>query len=264
MRVAILEDDAIQLAALTKVLQSHLAVGTEPVICHPYLQGEALKRALRYETFDLLILDWNLPDLDGTDLLHWVRQFQDSQVPVIMLTSRASERDVVRALQLGADDFVVKPYKPLELCARAKRLLERPIKAAKPLGKPAAERSNFEAFGAWVFDRVNSSVWLPGSLPAELLADLPEPRALTAYAQHTTRLSDRELRLALTFFRNAGRPLSRGHLLECLGYSAAELSTRTLDSHVYRLRVKLALNEKNGVKLQTVYGQGYRLEMLAT
>jgi DNA-binding response OmpR family regulator len=262
MRVAILEDDAIQLAALTKVLQTHLSVGTEPVVCHPYMQGEALKRALRYETFDLLILDWNLPDLDGTELLHWVRQFQDNEVPVIMLTSRAGERDVVRALQLGADDFVVKPYKPLELCARAKRLLSRTVKIAKPMGKPAAERSNIEAFGAWVFDRVNSCVWLPGSLPAEVMSAGYEPRSLTAYTASATRLSDRELRLALTFFRNTGRPLSRGHLLECLGYSAEELSTRTLDSHVYRLRVKLALNEKNGVKLQTVYGQGYRLEML--
>lgn len=233
MRIAVLDDDHAQLTHLIHTLKTQLVVGDEPVTCVPFEQGEALRRALRRETFDLLVLDWNVPDLDGVDLLQWLRNFQKSQVPVLMLSSRASEKDVTRALSVGADDYIIKPFRPLELCARIHRMVTR--------RQPDMARETL-CFGDWAFDRISLSVDFAG--------DSAPKQALT----------DREFRLALALFRNMGRVVSRAYLLESAGYNSDEMPSRTLDSLIYRLRTKLGLTMERGMHLQTVYGQGYRLE----
>jgi DNA-binding response OmpR family regulator len=233
MRIAVLEDEPAQLSLLVDILEHRLLIIDESVSCVPFASGEALRAALRTESFDLLVLDWNVPDLSGVDLLTWLRQQRGSSVPVVMLSARHSERDVVRALGTGADDYMVKPFRPLELVARVERLLKsRPFGAAGVL----------EHFGNWVFDRLSSSV------------EIAEPA-------HRVPLSDSEFRMALALFRNMGRPVSRAHLLECAGRDG-ETSNRALDSQIYRLRVKLGLHVAHGIQLHTVYGHGYRLEAL--
>jgi len=238
MRIAILEDEPAQMSHFISTIERQLLLGDEPVVCVPFEQGEDLRRALRRETFDLLVLDWNVPDLDGVELLQWLRQRPGGSVPVIMLSSRSSERDVAGALGAGADDYVVKPFRPLELVARIRRLLARQ--------QPAAA-APVERFGPWLFDRALSSV--------QVEAGESEP------GQEMV-LTDSEFRLALTLFRNLGRPVSRAYLVECVGHNG-EASTRALDTHIYRLRTKLGLHAARGLRLQTVYGLGYRLEMSA-
>jgi len=240
MRIAVLDDNPTQLALLDHTLTHELALPDEVVSCTPFMAGEKLRHVLRNEVFDLLILDWNVPDLDGLELLCWLRCQQKSEVPVILLSSRSSERDVAEALRIGADDYIVKPFRPIELCARVRRLL---LRRGTPVAKEQVER-----FGAWTFDR------------ASLSATITFSEASTP-ARHFS-LTDREFRLVLTLFRNAGTPVSRDYLLESAGYSAEEgVTSRLLDSHVYRLRNKLGLQSGNGVCLQTIYGQGYRLEV---
>jgi DNA-binding response OmpR family regulator len=236
MRIAVLDDDPAQLNYLVHALTRELDGGEEPVSCVPFSHGELLRRALRHETFDLLVLDWNVPDLDGVGLLHWLRTFQKSHVPVIMLSSRSAERDVAGALGIGADDYVIKPFRTLELCARIRRLMTR--RAIQDSVNQA------ERFGDWRFDRANMGVQMRSPDGAQTLIPL----------------TDREFRLALALFTHMGQPVSRAYLLECLGVHGEEMPSRALDSHIYRLRNKLNLHSARGMRLQTVYGRGYRLE----
>lgn len=238
MRIAILEDDPDQLSHLVRTLEQLLTVGETDVTCITFSNGSTLQQALRRESYDLLVLDWNVPGLAGVELLQWLRKWQTDKVPVLMLSSRASEQDVVQALNLGADDYIVKPFRPLELRARVQRLMTRRAPVAS---------SDGERFGRWEFDRVSQSVLIQ---PAPGDEALPQRQALT----------DREFRLALTLFQHMGDTVSRAHLLESAGYSNEELPSRTLDSHIYRLRGKLSLDAESGLSLRTVYGRGYRLE----
>lgn len=234
MRIAVLDDDPAQLSYLVHALGRQLEMGDEIVSCCPFSKGETLRRSLRQETYDLLVLDWNVPDLDGVELLNWLRTFQNSDVPVIMLSSRSSERDVANALGIGADDYVVKPFRTLELCARIRRLMAR---------RPAPVQGDADKFGDWKFDHPSLSVHF--SAPDAATQRIP--------------LTDREFRLALALFRHIGQPVSRAYLLETLGVQGEEMPSRALDSHVYRLRNKLSLHSASGLRLHTVYGRGYRL-----
>ena len=240
MRFLVLEDDAAQAAYLVRSLEEESTTGDDVVSCVVSANGEEAQRILRRESFDLAVLDWNVPGLDGTELLQWLRVWQDSAMPVLMLSSRGSEHDVAEVLNAGADDYIIKPFRPKELQARIQRLLAR----RNPQVASAVER-----FGNWEFNRASHHVLYHAKKPGDAP---PESLELTA----------REFKLALVLFQNMGRVLSRGHLLESAGYSADEMSSRTLDTHIYRLRNKLSLGPARELNLRTVYGRGYCLEML--
>jgi len=167
MRIAILEDDPDQLSHLVRTMEQLFTVGETTVACTAFTDGAALQQVLRRESFDLLVLDWNVPGLEGLELLKWLRTWQRDLVPVLMLSSRTSEQDVVQALNFGADDYIVKPFRPLELRARVQRLMAR--------RSPVAQ-SDRERFGRWEFDRLTQNVLIhpvpPDSAP-------PERHALT-------------------------------------------------------------------------------------
>lgn len=243
MRIAILEDDPGQLSHLVRTLEQLLTVGDTTVACVAFSDGAMLQNVLRRESFDLLVLDWNVPGLEGVELLKWLRTWQADRVPALMLSSRTSEQDVVQALGFGADDYIVKPFRPLELGARVQRLLAR----RAPLLQADAQR-----FGRWEFERRTHSVLVHAEHGEHGESAPPQRHAL----------SDREFKLALTLFQHLGGIVSRAHLLESAGYSTEELPSRTLDSHIYRLRSKLGLDAERGLSLRTVYGRGYRLEAL--
>ncbi len=101
------------------------SAGEQPWSLHSFERGEDLLRQLRRETFDLLILDWQLPDLTGLALLRWTREHMEAPPAAIMLTSRDGESDIVQALNAGADDYVSKPFRPNELKARVAAVLRR-------------------------------------------------------------------------------------------------------------------------------------------
>src|SRR5215470_13114263 len=117
MRIAILEDDPSQLELLSHWLA---LAGYDP---HRFEQGQELLKAVTQQAFDLLIVDWNLPDLSGIDVLKQVRR--SSKTPVIFCTSRASQDDVVTALREGADDYLKKPVRRMELLARIESVTRR-------------------------------------------------------------------------------------------------------------------------------------------
>jgi len=129
MRIALLEDDPVQAGLL---MQTLTAAGHD---CHPFSKGGALVHALRRQTFDLLVLDWVVPDMSGEEVLRWVRESCSDQLPVIFITARSRESDITSILDAGADDYVIKPVSASVLLSRVSSLLRRAYKIT-----PAATR----------------------------------------------------------------------------------------------------------------------------
>lgn len=228
MRIVALDDDALQLELFRRATE---AMGHS---CQTHLTGEALMKALRHETFDLLIVDWQLPDTNGPDVVRWVRTHVGTQLPILFVTSRHEERDIVEGLGSGADDFMVKPVRVGELTARVGALLRRAY--------PDVADSAME-FGPYRF--------------------VPDSRTLEISGR-PVELKNREYDLALFLFQNMGRLLSRDHLREIIWGHRADVISRSLDTHISRLRSQLDLRPANGYIVTAVYGVGYRFEAVTS
>lgn len=224
MRIAILEDDPDQLALL-----KHWLTDAGHVV-HGFLRGREIKTHAGRESFDLFLLDWQVPDISGTEVLVWLRETVSTTVPVLFVTARDSEEDIVFALERGADDYMVKPVRRQEMLARANALLRRAF--------PHAEK---------------------------VILDLPPFLIDTTHREisrdnEKIRLRPKEYELAVALFRNVGRLLSRGHLQESVWGKASNIPTRTVDNHVSQVRKKLKLGPESGFHVTPVYQYGYRME----
>ena len=227
MRIAVLEDDSEQI----QLIQLWLETGGHS--CHPHQDAASFQRDLKRHSFDLLIVDWELPVSSGIEVLEWVRKQIDWHIPVLFMTARDSEEDIVYALDKGADDYIIKPASKAVTLARIKALGRR-------TGKDSQQCESLE-FGDLTIDVQKSKVQVKG-VPVEL--------------------TDREFQLAVMIFSNIGRLISRDHLLESIWGITANIATRTVDTHISRLRQKLHLTPDNGWQLKAIYQHGYRLEQL--
>lgn len=226
MRVAILEDDPDQ-AELIRLWLTH---AEHSVDCHA--DAASFLRAVRRDSFDLYVLDWVLPDLSGIDVLKKLRREMGDYTPAIIVTAKDEEQSIVRGLEAGADDYLVKPVRQAELVARVSAVLRRSVG-----NKPEEQDLDAEPYS---LSFTNKTVSLNGE---------------------KLNLTNREFELALFFFRNIGKMMSRNHLLEAIwGIENKSVSTRTVDTHVSRLRKKLNLGEENGWILSAIYQHGYRIE----
>ena len=225
MKVALLDDDDSHNALVAALL------GPAGYDCTSFTHPERLLAELRRQTFDLIILDWNMPDLSGIETLRRVNEVLPTAPPVLLLTSRSIEADLVEGLNAGADDYIVKPLQPPVLLARVNALARR---AYRPTAAPQVEQH-----GPYRLD--------PGAQSA-------------SWGEHIEALTPKEFQLASLLFNNLARPLSREYLLRRVWGQRPDLETRTLDAHISRLRSKLHLRPANGFRLTTVYGFGYRLE----
>jgi len=190
--------------------------------------GERARELLQRETPDLVVLDVMLPGVDGLELCRWIRA--RSALPVILLTARGEEADRIVGLELGADDYVTKPFSPRELAARVRTVLRR----AAPVGE-APQR--FE-FGDIQIDTQAREVRKAGE---ELKLTAKEFDLLTFLAGNPRRVFGRDQLMSRVW-----------------GYEAA-LDTGTVTVHVRRLREKIETDPSEPVHLQTVWGVGYRL-----
>lgn len=201
--------------------------------CQLYSTGADFFKALRRESFDLLLIDWMLPDTSGDKVLAWVRSEIDWRIPIMMVTARDGEQDIVSALNNGADDYVAKPPRRSELLARVAALFRRSISMKRE--QPVLE------FAPFSIDRRSRSISREGL---------------------AIELNPKEFELAVFLFENVDRVLSRGHILEKVWGLDASLDTRTVDTHISRLRRKLAFGSADKWQLSAVHGYGYRLEQL--
>lgn len=223
-RILVVEDDA----AINRVVCSYL--GKMGAMCTAAFSGtEGLMHLAGGEDFHLVITDLMLPGASGEEVLAAARA---AAVPVVVLSARAAVADRVDLLRLGADDYLVKPFSPRELVARARALLRRVHADSEP------QREVLE-FGELTIDVSGHKVLVSG-----------EEIDLTAS----------EFKLLTTLSRYPGRVYSRMELVEkVLGYDF-EGYERTIDSHVKNLRAKIGDNPRNPKWLHTVHGVGYRFE----
>jgi two-component system, OmpR family, alkaline phosphatase synthesis response regulator PhoP len=190
--------------------------------------GRAALESARRDRPDLVVLDLGLPGLDGLDVTRELRK--DGSIPIVMVTARDDELDKLLGLELGADDYLTKPFSPRELVARVKAVLrrtDRPVEASDVI-------------------RVG-----------ELQLDVPRMR--TQVADRSIELTPTEFTLLATLARQPGRIFTRSQLLDALHGVAFESYERAIDSHVKNLRRKLEPDPRQPRFVLTVYGVGYRL-----
>ena len=226
MFIAIVEDDPIQADMLALTLKSG---GHETSIFHTSL---AFFATLKDTHFDLLLLDWNLPDYSGGMIIKWVRENIGWQIPIMVATAIDDESNVVAGLKAGADDYLVKPIKPLEILARID-VLARRFKSIAP---------QIVHLGSYEIDTSQRLIRKSGS---------------------EVELTQKEYDLALYLFQHPGKLFSRMNLLEKIWGLNVEIDTRTVDTHISRLRKKLSLDGQLQWQLTSVYGYGYRLESVS-
>jgi two-component system, OmpR family, response regulator RegX3 len=228
VRIALVEDD-IELAQLMGLWLKEAGYSYQH-----YTEGKTFLRDLQRESFDLLVLDWMLPDMNGDQILLLMRERNNRPLPVIFVTARDTEEDIVRGLSLGADDYMTKPLRRNEFLARLGAVGRRAY--AQTEEKARLQLPPYEV------DTASRTIMVSGK-PVEL--------------------TQKEYELAFFLLRNVGRILSRGHILESVWGQAGKLNTRTVDTHISRIRSKLGFLPENGWRLSSVYTHGYRLEQLS-
>jgi len=219
-RILVADDDH----SIAELVRMYLAKqGFEVVVAH---DGNEVTDHLRNAEFDLIVLDIMMPGPNGLQVLRALRQRSD--LPVILLTARTSDIDKIAGLQVGADDYITKPFNPWELVARVEAVLRR---GRRQTAEPPVER--IEVGG--------------------LTVDLAERRAYVNGV--AVELAPKEFDLLATMARLPGVMLDRTKLLE-LVWGNAYFSSRTVDVHIVKLRACLA---GANVRIETVWGSGYRL-----
>lgn len=227
MRIAVLDDDPAQMDFVCQTL------GAAGHLCYVFGEGRALVKQFRRQTFDLLVLDGNVRDMSGEEVLNWVRQSVSERLPVLFVTSRSGETDITSMLNMGADDYIVKPVPAGVLLARVGALLRRAYQF-----DPAVTK---KIFGDYEFDLNAKHVVVRGV---------------------AVRVTPKEFELALLLFQHLSRAVSRAHIREVIWKQVADIPSRTMDTHVSVLREKLGLRPGNGYRLAPVYGYGYCLQRL--
>jgi DNA-binding response OmpR family regulator len=224
VNIGLLEDDPHQ----TELIRVWLEEGDYSLVS--FASGGEFKAGFNQHRFDLLLFDWQLPDISGLDMLDWLRLELKSNLPVLFITSRDNETSIVTALDHGADDYLVKPVsKPVTL-ARINALARR-NRIATPSTEP-------ESFAPYSINDATQSISIHDETP---------------------RLTHKEYELAAFLFRHAGNLVSRDYLLEEIWGTRGDLNTRTVDTHISRIRSKLGINPTNGWQLASIYQRGYRL-----
>jgi two-component system, OmpR family, alkaline phosphatase synthesis response regulator PhoP len=193
--------------------------------------GKSALAAARSAKPDMVILDLGLPEMDGLDVARALRK--DSDVPIIMLTARGEETDKLVGLELGADDYVTKPFSPKELVARVRTLLRR-VDAA----------------------RSNASAEIIRA--ADLTLDVPRMRVTLGDEAREVDLTATEFQLLATLAREPGRIFTRAQLLDAAHGIAFESYERAIDAHIKNIRRKIEPNPRQPRYILMVYGVGYK------
>ncbi|MEU0738672.1 response regulator transcription factor [Streptomyces sp. NPDC006134] len=223
-RILVAEDDEKQ----SRLIRIYLE--REGNVVQVVADGRAALERARSSKPDLLVLDVMLPLVDGLDVCRILRT--ESDIPILLLTARTTEEDMLLGLDLGADDYLTKPYSPRELTARVRALLRRSRKAAGA-AEPAVLR-----VGAVELDTARFEVRVAG-----------QPVVLTA----------KEFAILETLAREPGRVFTRAQIIERVFDFDHHVQERTVDAHVMNLRRKLETDPGRPRHLETVYGRGYRL-----
>ena len=224
MQTVLVVDDEPRIAQLARDYLEH--AGFTVLLA---ADGRSGLQAIRTRQPDLVVLDLGLPELDGLAVTRAIRE--SSNLPIVMLTARDDELDRILGLELGADDYITKPFSPRELVARVRAVLRRTERAAADPG-----------------DRV-----VAGDLA------LDASRLRTSVAGRSIELTPTEFSILLTMARQPGRIFTRSQLLDAVRGVAFESYERAIDAHVKNIRRKLEPEPHRPRYVLTVYGMGYRV-----
>lgn len=228
MRIALVEDDHDQIELMSLWLES---MGNDVI---SYKDGANFIQSVAKESFDLIVLDWMLPGMNGIEILNLLRSQNNDKTPVLFVTAKGAENDIIQALEAGADDYMSKPVSEAEMKARINALLRRS-------GSLPTEQKVLD-FAPYSIDT-----------QSRVLSMHDEPVSLT----------QKEYELIVFLLRNEGRVISRGHLLQVVWGTSPQINTRTVDTHISRLRSKLNIQaDTTGWLLTSIYQHGYRLEKI--
>lgn len=239
MRIGLLEDDI----NLVEIMSLWIENDGNHVVA--YTTGKLFREGVPKEKFDVLILDWHLPDTTGFDELNWVREKLGSDTPVIFITSRDDEKSIIEALNHGADDFLTKPVNRQVTMARINALHRR----NNHTGTAAAKEGNKANLDPNTNDGIE--IYEPYQISQS-------QRSITVNGV-SVKLTNKEFELAAFMFRHESSLISRDDLLEFIWGTRAEINTRTIDTHISRIRTKLSINADIGWQLNSIYQCGYRL-----
>ncbi len=226
-RIRVLEDEPAQSAMLTDMLRRNGHTVTA------YATGSDFLDAVADGCHDLLMVDWELPDTTGIEVLARLRADLHERAPVLFVTNRDASDDIARALEAGADDYMVKEIDERVLLARVGALLRRASS-----GQQAAQQEVVSVG------------------PYELDVDRREAR----HHGEPVEMTSRDFDVALYLFRHLGRLVTRKQLLRDVWEIDADIKTRTVDVHVSRVRKRLGIGPESGLRIRTIYQHGYRLE----
>jgi DNA-binding response OmpR family regulator len=224
MKTILVVDDEPKIVALARDYLEHAGF-----LVRTASDGPSAVEAARRDRPDLIVLDLGLPGIDGLDVTRSIRR--DSSLPIIMLTARDDELDKLLGLELGADDYLTKPFSPRELVARIRAVLRR------------ADRTTADGAG----DRIQAG---------DLSLDLPRMRA--ELGGRVIDLTPTEFQLLATMARQPGRIFTRSQLLDAVHGVAFESYERAIDAHIKNLRRKIEPDTRRPTYILTVYGVGYR------
>lgn len=201
----------------------------ENMKCVSVYDGEAVFEKLKSEHFDLIVLDIMMPKIFGTDVCREIRK--TSEIPIIMLSARGEEFDRIMGLEIGADDYITKPFSPREVIIRIKKILKRVL--------PKAEKSNTFQIGKLNIDADGYTVSVFGK---------------------KIELTPKEIETLVYLFKNKNKVISRDQILNRVwGYDYSG-DSRAVDTIIKRLRAKLPIGDL-GFEIKAVYGVGYKLEV---
>ncbi|MBA3697002.1 MAG: response regulator transcription factor [Methylotenera sp.] len=225
MKIALLEDDI----AFAETIKDWLYEANFEVDL--FKTGLDFLRKFPNTHYDLCIFDWSLPDMEGPDVMVSITLRSNKIPPIIFLTGHSEEEDIIRVIDSGADDYIVKPPSRQLLMARINALIRR-------TSSQNATETIYD-FGELKLDAQHRFITLE---------------------DEEVKLTDKEFDLALYFLKNEGMLLSRSHLMHVVWGTTSDIETRKVDVHVSHLRSKLKLTPEYGWKLTSIYQQGYRLE----
>ena len=225
MDIALLEDEPSDAKLISLFLES------SEYKCTVFTTGQALIDILPESNFDLLIIDWQLPDTSGDKILDWIRTNIGWDLPVVFVTGRDSTEDIVAMLEAGADDYMTKPVNLQEMLARITALIRR--------SQDQNKNQDVIELDPYVMDFNRHRLTRAGT---------------------EISLTPKEFELTGYLLRNIGQLIAREKLLQEVWGYGPEVHTRTIDIHMSRIRKKLSLTEENGWKLTSIYHEGYRLD----
>lgn len=225
MRLAIADDDDELRENLGAVLTSaghHFDA---------FANGTDCMKALGRETYDVALIDWNMPGATGVEILEWARSTLENPPAFILITGRSASAEIVRGLEAGAADYIVKPESDAVILARIQAAARKAAASERP---PEEEK-----YGAYTLNNSLSTIH---------------------HNDESISVTSKEFQLARLLFRNLNRPLSRGYMFKTIWGIMPDTETRTLDMHISRVRTKLGLRPQNGYSIQTIFGFGYRMD----